>query len=334
VLLFFHTIIHIWPYSDAEPPVTYVATLAVGVELTRKFTGISLKLPRQIRTDALGCTTTRPPAHRFPHHAHNPGNGQAPRRHNTTTVLDTSSIDNNSHITHMRVNSLSSKGSLSDYPLLRTPQDSVQSDNDALIVKSQDDPVNAWKPSMGMVQEPLTSSPVEEVFGARARAGSAGGKLMSMHINTSFAQRSRTPTRSCLRPRSYLHRRVLLLRSRLPLPITPTTTPLQRTPRCNRSLAQPRLNCLICPRAITPLVNIGGHNQRLCFRFRSLPLFLLPLQRLLIPPLHLSLPHTHIAVYHVRRAIVRSTTRYLCSKMRTLRSIQWLKLPHSVHSPL
>jgi hypothetical protein len=127
----------------------------------------------------------------FPHHAHNPGYGQAPRRHNTTTVLDTSSIDNNSHTTHMRVNSLSSKGSLSDYPLLRTPQDSVQSDNDALIVKSQDDPVNTWKPSMGMVQEQLTSSPVEEVFGARARAGSAGGKPMSMHINTSFTQRSR-----------------------------------------------------------------------------------------------------------------------------------------------
>jgi hypothetical protein len=85
----------------------------------------------------------------FPHHA---AYGQAPRRHNTTTVLDTSSIDSTSHPTHMRVNSLSSKGSLSDYPLLRTPQDSVQSDNDALIVTSQDDPVNAWRPSMGIVQ--------------------------------------------------------------------------------------------------------------------------------------------------------------------------------------
>lgn len=133
-----------------------------------------------------------PPLMDFPHHAHHGGHGHGPRRHNTTTALDTSSIDSMSHPSHMRVNSLSSKGSLSDYPLLRTPQDTVQSDNDALIVKSQDDPASAWKPSVGMVQEQLTSSPIEEHFGARARAGSAAsGKPMSMHINTSFTQRSR-----------------------------------------------------------------------------------------------------------------------------------------------
>lgn len=127
----------------------------------------------------------------FPHHAHaHASSGHGPRRHNTTTALDTSSIDSMSHSSHIRVNSLSSKGSLSDYPLLRTPQDSVQSENDALIVKSQDEP-SAWKPSMGIVQETLTSSPIDESFGARARAGSTGGKPLSMHINTNFTQRSR-----------------------------------------------------------------------------------------------------------------------------------------------
>ena len=122
----------------------------------------------------------------FPHHTHHHGHGHhAPRRHNTT-ALDTQNID--IHQTHMRVNSLSSKGSLSDYPILRTPQDTVQPDNEAMI-KHQDEPsgVNTWKPSMGMVQEQLTSSPVDEVFNGR----STSGKPTQMHINTSFTQRSR-----------------------------------------------------------------------------------------------------------------------------------------------
>ncbi|CAG8710833.1 17306_t:CDS:1, partial [Acaulospora colombiana] len=66
--------------------------------------------------------------------------------------------------THIRVNSLSSKGSLSDYStILRTPQDSVQSENDALIVKQADENTSgsgAWKPSMTLVKETLTSSPL------------------------------------------------------------------------------------------------------------------------------------------------------------------------------
>ncbi|CAG7846772.1 SubName: Full=Uncharacterized protein {ECO:0000313/EMBL:CCA74111.1} [Serendipita indica DSM 11827] len=123
----------------------------------------------------------------FPHHAHpHHGHGHhAPRRHNTT-ALDTQNID--IHPSHMRVNSLSSKGSLSDYPILRTPQDPVQPDSEAMI-KHQDESsgANAWKPSMGIVQEQLTSSPVDEVFSGR----STPGKPTQMHINTSFTQRSR-----------------------------------------------------------------------------------------------------------------------------------------------
>ncbi|KAG8755196.1 hypothetical protein FRC14_004278 [Serendipita sp. 396] len=114
-------------------------------------------------------------AHRHGHHA--------PRRHNTT-ALDTQNID--IHASHMRVNSLSSKGSLSDYSTLRTPQDLVASDNEALI-KQQDDSnaTNGWKANMAL-QDQLTSSPVEEVF-----PGRAPGKPMQMHINTSFQHRSR-----------------------------------------------------------------------------------------------------------------------------------------------
>ncbi|KAG8812734.1 hypothetical protein FRC17_001850, partial [Serendipita sp. 399] len=115
-------------------------------------------------------------AHRHGHHA--------PRRHNTT-ALDTQNID--IHATHMRVNSLSSKGSLSDYSTLRTPQDLVQPDNEALI-KQQDDAnsTNGWNPNMSLVQDQLTSSPVEEVYSGRA----PGSKPMQMHINTSFQHRS------------------------------------------------------------------------------------------------------------------------------------------------
>jgi hypothetical protein len=140
----------------------------------------------------------------FPHHAHaHHSHGHAPRRGNTTTALDTQNIDSLKHHhqsqsqSHMRVNSLSSGGSLSDYSsILRTPQDSAQSDNDTLISKQQDDGVvngaNGWKPSMGMVQETLTSSPIEETF-SRGGQGTApaGGKPMPMQINTTFIPRSR-----------------------------------------------------------------------------------------------------------------------------------------------
>ena len=118
---------------------------------------------------------------------------------------------------------------------MRTLQDSVQSDNDAHIVKSQDDPVNAWRPSMGIVQEQLTSSPIEEVYALEPEAAPLVESPRRC-ISTPASRRYhvlypslRTPIRSCLRPRSYLHHRVPLLRSRLcnclPLPITPTTTP-------------------------------------------------------------------------------------------------------------
>jgi hypothetical protein len=139
----------------------------------------------------------------FPHHAHaHHGHGHAPRRGNTTTALDTQNIDSMKHHhqsqsqSHMRVNSLSSGGSLSDYSsILRTPQDSVQSDNDALLSKQQDDGVsgaNSWKPSMGMVQETLTSSPIEETFSRGGQgAAQAGGKPVPMQINTTFVPRSR-----------------------------------------------------------------------------------------------------------------------------------------------
>ena len=138
-----------------------------------------------------------------PHHAHtHHSNAHAPRRVNTTTALDTQNIDSMKHHhqsqsqSHIRVNSLSSGGSLSDYStILRTPQDPVQSENDALIVKQQDDSpssVSNWKPSMGMVQETLTSSPIEETF-PRGSQGTlpTGGKPIPMQINTSFVPRSR-----------------------------------------------------------------------------------------------------------------------------------------------
>lgn len=138
------------------------------------------------------------PLMEFPHHPHA---RHVPRRGNTTTALDTQNIDNMKHHhqsqsqSHMRVNSLSSGGSLSDYStILRTPQDSVQSENDAIIAKQQDDnqainAANGWKPSVGMVQEQLTSSPIDETF---SRGPSqAGGKPMPMQINTSFVPRSR-----------------------------------------------------------------------------------------------------------------------------------------------
>lgn len=140
----------------------------------------------------------------FPHHAHaHHSHGHAPRRGNTTTALDTQNIDSMKHHhqsqsqSHMRVNSLSSGGSLSDYSsILRTPQDSAQSDNDTLISKQQDDGVvggaNGWKPSMGIVQETLTSSPIEETFSRGGQgAAPAGGKPMPMQINTTFVPRSR-----------------------------------------------------------------------------------------------------------------------------------------------
>lgn len=129
----------------------------------------------------------------FPHHAHA---RHAPRRGNTTTALDTQNIDNMKHHhqsqsqSHIRVNSLSSGGSLSDYStILRTPQDSAQSDNDALIAKQDDiSGANSWKPSVGIVQEQLTSSPIDETF-PRGPVR-AGGKPMPMQINTSFVPRS------------------------------------------------------------------------------------------------------------------------------------------------
>ena len=200
--------------------------------------------------------------------------------------------------------------------------------------------MNAWKPPTGIVQEQLTSPPIEEVYALEPEPAPLVESPCRC-ISTPASRRDRalypslrTPIRSCLRPGSYLHHRVPLLRSRLcnclPLPITPTTTP-----RGNQSLAQLRLNSLICPQAIIPLpVNIGGLNQRLCFPFPPLLPLHLPLQRFLILLLHLSLLHTPIVVYHGRRAIVRSTTRHLCSKTHILKSTQWLKLPHSVHSQL
>ncbi|PVF99024.1 hypothetical protein CPB86DRAFT_732168 [Serendipita vermifera] len=137
----------------------------------------------------------------FPHHhAHNHGShhhhGNNPRRHNTTTALDTQGLNDMNQPTHIRVNSLSSKGSLSDYStILRTPQDSVQSENDALIVKQADDNTSgsgAWKPSMTLVKETLTSSPVEEVFsGLSSNVRGGNSKPMSMQINTSFPTRAR-----------------------------------------------------------------------------------------------------------------------------------------------
>ena len=129
----------------------------------------------------------------FPHHAHA---RHVPRRGNTTTALDTQNIDNMKHHhqsqsqSHMRVNSLSSGGSLSDYStILRTPQDSAQSENDALIAKQDENQVNGWKPTVGMVQEQLSSSPIDETFSRGSVQ--TGGKPMPMQINTSFVPRSR-----------------------------------------------------------------------------------------------------------------------------------------------
>lgn len=114
-----------------------------------------------------------------------------PRRNNTT-ALDTQGLDTN-HTSHIRVNSLSSKGSSSDYSLLRTPQDSNQSDNDALIKQDVESPNGGgWKPSIGIVQEQFTSSPVEEGFPSLHARGVVGKPMPgAMHINTSFTQRSR-----------------------------------------------------------------------------------------------------------------------------------------------
>jgi hypothetical protein len=115
-----------------------------------------------------------------------------PRRSNTT-ALDTQGLDTN-HTSHIRVNSLSSKGSSSsDYTLLRTPQDSSQSDNDALIKQDADSPNGGgWKPAIGLVQEQFTSSPVDEGFSNLQGRGVMGKPMPgAMHINTSFPQRTR-----------------------------------------------------------------------------------------------------------------------------------------------
>lgn len=114
-----------------------------------------------------------------------------PRRNNTT-ALDTQGLDTN-HTSHIRVNSLSSKGSSSDYTLLRTPQDSTQSDNDALIKQDADSPNGGgWKPTIGLVQEQFTSSPIEEGFPSIQGRGVVGKPMPgAMHINTSIPQRTR-----------------------------------------------------------------------------------------------------------------------------------------------
>lgn len=82
------------------------------------------------------------------------------QRHVYTTTLDTQGLDGASHqAAHMRVNSLSSKGSSSDFSALRTPQDTLLSDAEAVIKEEH----VQWQPSMGLVQEQITSSPVEDL---------------------------------------------------------------------------------------------------------------------------------------------------------------------------
>jgi hypothetical protein len=100
-------------------------------------------------------------------------------------VIDTYSINSTSH--HTPVKSLSSKRSLSDANSARLRPIRQRCSH----CNKPGRPCECLEALHGY--SPITAHVLPDRKGifARARAGSAGGKPMSMHINTSFTQRSR-----------------------------------------------------------------------------------------------------------------------------------------------